>query len=65
MTNELRERISADIQAVAADPSLATRLAGTGQALRASTPVEFAEMIEKQRARLAEVARTIGTKPGQ
>jgi len=63
MTNELRERISADIQAVAADSSLANRLAGTGQALRASTPVEFAAMIEKQRIGFAEIARAIGVKP--
>jgi tripartite-type tricarboxylate transporter receptor subunit TctC len=65
MTDELRERISTDIQAVAADPSLANRLAGTGQVLRGSTPAEFAGMIEKQRIRFAEIARAIGMKPGQ
>jgi tripartite-type tricarboxylate transporter receptor subunit TctC len=63
MSRELRERISADIRAVAADRDIAKRLLATGQVLRASTPDEYAALIEGQRAHFAELARTIGLRP--
>jgi tripartite-type tricarboxylate transporter receptor subunit TctC len=65
MSRELRERISADIRAVAADRDIAKRLLATGQVLRASTPDEYAALIEGQRAHFAELARTIGLRPGE
>jgi tripartite-type tricarboxylate transporter receptor subunit TctC len=64
MSRELRERISADIRAVAVDSEIARRLLATGQVLRTSTPDEFAALIEDQRAHFAEQARTIGLSPG-
>ena len=63
MSAELRQRISTDIRAVAADSEIASRLLGTGQVLRGSTPEEFAAKIEKQRVRMAEIVRALGTKP--
>ena len=65
MSSELRDRISADIQIVAADPSIATRLAAVGQIARGSAPSEFAADIEVQRAKIASIARAIGAKPPQ
>lgn len=62
---ELRNRISADVRAVAADPVLTSRLAAMGQVARGSTPEEFAAAVEKQRAKMAGIVRPIGTKPAQ
>jgi tripartite-type tricarboxylate transporter receptor subunit TctC len=64
MPRELRGRIAADIQAVGADPAIAARLAQTGQALRTSTPDEFAGALAAQRDRIARIVQTIG-KPAQ
>jgi tripartite-type tricarboxylate transporter receptor subunit TctC len=64
MPRELRDRIAADIQAVAADPEIAARLAQTGQALRTSTPDEFARALAAQRDRIARIVQSIG-KPAQ
>ena len=57
----LRERISGDIRAVI-DPTLAERLAATGQVLNVTTPAEYAAAIEDQRAKVAAVAQIIGIK---
>jgi tripartite-type tricarboxylate transporter receptor subunit TctC len=65
MSPELRERISADIRAVATDREIAKRLLATGQVLRASTPDEFAVLIEGLRAHFAEMAQAIGLRPGE
>ncbi len=60
MSNELRERISADIGAVAVDKTIAARLAATGQVLNVSGPAEFAAAIAEQRAKLAGIAKDLG-----
>jgi tripartite-type tricarboxylate transporter receptor subunit TctC len=65
MSAELRERIVADIRAVAADPAIAMGLAATGQVVNFGTPSEFAVSIEEQRSRIAESARHLGLKPAQ
>ena len=65
MPRAVRERISADIRAVATDPEIAKRLLATGQMLRASTAQEFAALIEGQRAHFAELAQAIGLRPGE
>ena len=65
MPSELGERISADVQIVAADPAIKARLANMGSAARGSTPAKFAAAIEEQRAKVAAIARAIGTKPAQ
>jgi tripartite-type tricarboxylate transporter receptor subunit TctC len=59
MPPALRDRISVDVRAVAAQPKLVERLAGTGQIVHASTAAEFAGAIEDQRARMEAIARLI------
>ena len=63
MPTDLKERIAADIRAVAADPAIAARLASSGSALRVGTPAEFAAVFEKQRMQIAAIARIM--KPTQ
>ena len=65
MPAQLRNRIAADMRAVAADPTIQERLAGTGQAARAGTPDELVADIEQARARIAGIIRIVGTRPTQ
>jgi tripartite-type tricarboxylate transporter receptor subunit TctC len=65
MADELRERIAADIQAVAGDPAITTRLQSTGQVVSPGRPAEFAASIEEQRATVAAIAKEMGIKPAQ
>jgi tripartite-type tricarboxylate transporter receptor subunit TctC len=59
-----RERISADIREIAADNTVAQRLAGTAQIVDGSTPAEFSAAIQEQRAKIEAIVRLIG-KPTQ
>jgi tripartite-type tricarboxylate transporter receptor subunit TctC len=54
---DLRERIAADVRAVASDSAMTARLRGIGVAVRAGTPAEFAADIEAQRARITAIVR--------
>jgi len=63
MPPERRERISADIQAVATDPVLRDRLAAAGQAARGSTAHELAAIVAEQRAHIERTATALGLKP--
>jgi tripartite-type tricarboxylate transporter receptor subunit TctC len=65
MATELRERIGADVVAVAADPAIASRLAGTAQVVNPGGPGEFAAAIDKQRQLIAKIAQALGIKPKQ
>jgi len=65
MPSELRERIAADVRAVAADPAVAARLAPLGQLVNATTPDEYAAAIADQRAKVDAIAQTLGIKPAQ
>jgi tripartite-type tricarboxylate transporter receptor subunit TctC len=65
MSNELRQRIGADVAAVAADPAIAERLAGTAQVPNPGGPAEFAAAIADQRAQIATIARVLGITPKQ
>ena len=66
MSREARVRIADDVRAVmAAEPKIVDRMAAIGQVVEALGPDEFAAAIERQRARVAEVAATLGIKPGQ
>jgi tripartite-type tricarboxylate transporter receptor subunit TctC len=65
MPDELRERIAADVRAVAAEPDVQARLANVGQAARASTPTEFAFSLADARARIAAIVRIVGARPTQ
>jgi tripartite-type tricarboxylate transporter receptor subunit TctC len=64
MPLELRERITADIRAVA-DSTIAERLTITGQLMNIGGPDEFGRSIEEQRAAVAAFARDLGIKPLQ
>jgi tripartite-type tricarboxylate transporter receptor subunit TctC len=62
----LRESVAADIQAVvAADPSIAARLAATGQVIDIRGPAEFTTNIKETRDKLAAIAQALGIKAAQ
>jgi tripartite-type tricarboxylate transporter receptor subunit TctC len=65
ITAELRERISADVRTVAADPTVKARLSKMGATAQGSTSAEFAAAIEEQRRKVAEIAKSIGAKRAQ
>jgi tripartite-type tricarboxylate transporter receptor subunit TctC len=65
MPDALRERIAADVRAVAADPIIGERLAATAQILNIGGPAEFAAATDAQRARIAAAAADLGIKPTQ
>jgi tripartite-type tricarboxylate transporter receptor subunit TctC len=64
MAEELRERIAADVKAVAADPIIAARLITTGQVVSPGGPAEFAAAIDAQRATVTAIAKDLGINPG-
>ena len=59
----LRDRISGDVRAVAADSAIVERLTSAGQLARGSTPAEFAAAIEEQRARIERIVGLL--RPGR
>ncbi len=61
----LREKIGADVKAVAADPAIRERLASTAQISNPGGPEEFAAAVEEQRAKVAAIAQALGIKPKQ
>lgn len=65
MSNELRNRLAADVRAVTEDQPVRERLPPLGIVARASTPSEFAIAIEEQRAKIATIATAIGATPVQ
>src|SRR5215510_2918527 len=65
MPAELRQRIGADIAAIAADPQIGARLAATAQVDNPGGPSELAAAVEDQRAHVAHIAKTLGIKPKQ
>lgn len=60
----LRERITADIRAVA-DETIKDRLATTGQLMNIGGPDEFAKSTDAQRAEIAAFAKELGIAPMQ
>jgi tripartite-type tricarboxylate transporter receptor subunit TctC len=65
MPDELRDRIAADVRAVADSSAIKERLAKIGIAARGSSPGEFTAVIEEQRAKVAAIAAAIGMKPAK
>jgi len=63
MSDELRDRIAADVLQAAADPEIPARLASIGQIMKLGGPAEFAAGIAEQRAILAGIAKSLGQKP--
>jgi tripartite-type tricarboxylate transporter receptor subunit TctC len=64
MSAPLRNRIAADVRAVAADPAFSEKLLSIAQVAHGSTPDEFAAAIEEQRAKIAGIIQEIG-RPGE
>jgi tripartite-type tricarboxylate transporter receptor subunit TctC len=64
MSQELRDRIAADIGAVA-DKTMADKLAVSGAVMSPGKGAEFAAAIEEQRATVAAIAKDLGVKPGE
>ena len=60
---DLKEKIAADVKAVAADGLIAERLKATGQVINIGGPREFADAIEAQRAKIAATVAAIDFKP--
>jgi len=60
MAADVRERIAADVTAVAADPEIGQRLLTTGQLVSPSGGAEFAAAIDRQRAVVAGIAKDMG-----
>ena len=63
MPAELRERISADVKAAAADPAITARLLATGQVVNPGSPAEFGAAIDAQRAQVKATGELLGIKP--
>jgi len=63
MSTALKDKITADFQAAAADGSIADRLKATGQVINVGGSKEFAEAIAEQSANVAAVAKAINFKP--
>lgn len=61
--DERRQRISEEVRAIAADEAVAKRLNAAGQIVRGSTPAEFVDAIERQRAGLAALVQRAGRPP--
>ena len=66
MSNALRESVAADVRTVVeADPTIASRLAATGQVVDIRGPAEFAAGIKEIRDQLASIAQALGMKAAQ
>lgn len=59
MPPELRDRIAADMRALARDPALQTHFAVSGQRAFAGTPAQFAAAIGRQRIRIQQIMHAI------
>jgi len=65
MPQAARDRIAADIRAIAAEPDVVARLSATGQVINPGTPAEFAAALADQRATVAAIGKTLEIKPVQ
>jgi tripartite-type tricarboxylate transporter receptor subunit TctC len=63
ITDAVRERIAADVKAVAADPTVVERLTATAQLMSPGTGADLAASIDEQAANLAATAKVLGLKP--
>ena len=61
----VRDRIAADVKAVAADPAIVERLTATAQIVTPGSAAEFTASIDEQAAHLAVTAKVLGIKPKQ
>ena len=63
MSEQLKEKIAADVGAVTADGSIGARLEATGQIINIGGPKAFASSIAEQSANVAAVVKAIDLKP--
>ena len=56
---DIRNRISADVRAITADPAFRARIAETGSAARTGSPADFAAAIEEQRMKVAAIHKSM------
>jgi tripartite-type tricarboxylate transporter receptor subunit TctC len=63
ISDAARERIAADVKAVAADPVVMERLTATAQLINPGSGADLAASIDEQAAQLAATARGLGMKP--
>ena len=63
MSEQLKERIAADVRDLTADGSIDSRLEATGQIVNIGGPKEFARSIAEQSATVAAVVKAIDFKP--
>jgi tripartite-type tricarboxylate transporter receptor subunit TctC len=63
LSNELKEKIAADVKTVSFDPAIPERLRATGQVVNYGDPKDFAEAIAAQRAKIAATVKAIDFKP--
>lgn len=63
LSDVARERIAADIKAVASEPAIAERLAATAQINNPGNAAEFAASMEEQVRGMEAVAKVVGMKP--
>jgi tripartite-type tricarboxylate transporter receptor subunit TctC len=63
ISDAARERIAADVKAVAADPLVADRLTATAQLINPGTGAEFAASIDEQATQLRATAKVLGMQP--
>src|SRR5471032_3175453 len=60
-----RDRIAADIRAIAADPDVVSRLGSTGQVINPGSPAEFQAALDDQRAAVAAIGKILEIKPAE
>ena len=65
ISDAIRDKIAADVKAVAADPAILEKMTATGQIVAPGDGNEFAASIEQQRKQVAAVAKLFGNKPVQ
>ena len=65
MTEELRDRIAADVHAVASEPAVVRQLEANSQLVRPGNSKEFAAAIDVQRSQIMTAANSLGIKPNR
>jgi tripartite-type tricarboxylate transporter receptor subunit TctC len=65
LPDAVRDSMAAEVRAAGTDPTIAERLATTGQMQSPGGPAEFAAEIDQQRARVAKAAKDLGIVPTQ
>jgi tripartite-type tricarboxylate transporter receptor subunit TctC len=60
-SQQVIDRISADIRAVGSDPAIAARLSSNALTMRTSTPTEFLAIVAGERAKIAHLAKLLAS----